>query len=89
MAGNFALVHTLKTKMRNQSIQNYRGYAVRPSAHRLPDGYFSSNLMLQRTDVQAAAALYQFYSLDYFSSEEEAIRYSTHWAHNWIETRGA
>ncbi|QGZ59964.1 hypothetical protein FAZ97_34105 [Paraburkholderia acidiphila] len=34
--------------MQNPVARDYRGYAVRPSAHRLPDGYFSSNLSLTR-----------------------------------------
>jgi hypothetical protein len=67
----------------------YRGYAVRPSAHRLPDGCFSSNLTLERPNARAVAStLYQFYSLEYFSSEEEALGYSDRWARDWIDTRG-
>ncbi|WP_338861128.1 hypothetical protein [Mycetohabitans rhizoxinica] len=84
--------------MHNQTIQMYRGYAVQPSAHRLPDGCFSSNVTLERensplsssplTAVASAATLYSFYSLDYFSSEKEAVRYSNRWAQHWIDMRG-
>jgi len=74
--------------MQNQNIQQYRGYAIRPFAHRLPGGYFSSNLLLERPDVSSAEARYRFYALDYFVSEEEAIKHSGHWARNWIDARG-
>ncbi len=66
----------------------YRGYVVQPSAHRLTDGHFSSNLLLEGPHARASDAPYRFYALDYFQSEEEAIRYSTHWAREWIDTRG-
>ncbi|ABI89618.1 hypothetical protein RVV18_000352 [Burkholderia ambifaria] len=69
--------------MQNQRIQQYNGYAVQPSAHRLPDGSFSSNLLLERAEGR-----YQFYSLDYFVSEEQALQHSSRWARNWIDTRG-
>jgi len=73
----------IKTQMQNQRIQQYNGYAVQPSAHRLPDGSFSSNLLLERAEGR-----YQFYSLDYFVSEEQALQHSSRWARNWIDTRG-
>jgi hypothetical protein len=68
--------------------RQYRGYAVWPSAHCLPDGCFSSNLMLKRSDVRTEPTLYEFYSLEYFASEEDALGYSDRWARNWIDTRG-
>jgi hypothetical protein len=68
--------------------RQYRGYVVVPSAHRMNDGCFSSNLMLERYDDHSASALYEFYSLDYFASEDEALGYSNRWARNWIDTRG-
>jgi len=69
-------------------ISQYRGYAVRPSAHCLPDGCFSSNVMLERPDTRSGPALYAFYSLGYFGSEEDALGYSDRWARDWIDTRG-
>ena len=78
----------IKIKMFNKQIQQYNGYAVQASVHRLPDGSFSSNLLLERTDSARAEGHYQFYSLDYFTSEEQALQHSTHWARNWIDTRG-
>ncbi|AJW94646.1 MULTISPECIES: hypothetical protein [Burkholderia] len=69
-------------------IKHYRGYAVAPSVHRLPDGSFSSNLTLRRMDRRDEAALYEFYSLDYFGTEEAALHHSDRWARDWIDTRG-
>jgi hypothetical protein len=66
----------------------YRGYAVKPSAHCLPDGSFSSNLTLKRSDFRTGSTLYEFYSLEYFDSEEDALGYSDRWARDWIDTRG-
>ncbi|AOJ04931.1 hypothetical protein WS70_24605 [Burkholderia mayonis] len=66
----------------------YRGYAVQSFAHRLSDGYFSSNLLLEKSPAHAEEALYRFYGLDYFSTEEEAVHYSSCWARNWIDTCG-
>jgi hypothetical protein len=77
-----------KTKMHHKRIRQYNGYAVQPSAHRLPDGSFSSNLLLERTDSARAEDRYQFYSLDYFSSEEQALQHSARWAQHWVDTRG-
>ncbi|RQS10215.1 hypothetical protein [Burkholderia sp. Bp8998] len=74
--------------MQNKRIQHYNGYAVQPSAHRLPDGSFSSNLLLERIDSSRAEGRYQFYSLDYFPSEKQALRHSARWARNWVDTRG-
>ncbi|HEY1998536.1 hypothetical protein [Paraburkholderia sp.] len=74
--------------MQNTHIQHYNGYAVKPSAHRLPDGSFSSNLLLERDDNARAETRYQFYSLDYFSNEEQALQHSCRWARNWVDTRG-
>jgi hypothetical protein len=56
---------------------HYRGYAVHPSAHRLPDGTFSSNLLLERLRPSSTDPQYRFFSLDYFASEREAIRHSS------------
>ncbi len=78
----------IKIKMHNEQIQHYNGYAVQASAHRLPDGSFSSNLLLELTDRVCAEGRYQFYSLDYFMSEEQALQHSTRWARNWVDTRG-
>jgi hypothetical protein len=74
--------------MQSKHFQQYNGYAVQPSAHRLPDGSFSSNLLLERTDSAQFEGCYQFYSLDYFASEEQALEHSTRWARNWVDTRG-
>lgn len=77
-----------RTKMQRKQIHQYNGYAVQPSAHRLPDGSFSSNVLLERIDSARAEGRYWFYSLDYFRSEELALRHSNHWARNWVDTRG-
>ncbi|MDQ7976042.1 hypothetical protein QYH69_02115 [Paraburkholderia sp. SARCC-3016] len=74
--------------MQNERIQQYNGYAVKPSAHRLPDGSFSSNLLLECGERAHAEGRYEFYSLDYFASEEQALRHSTRWARTWVDTRG-
>jgi hypothetical protein len=68
--------------------RQYRGYAVHPSAHCLPDGCFSSNVTLTRPNTRSGATHYEFYSLEYFSSEEDALGYSDRWARHWIDTRG-
>jgi hypothetical protein len=80
-----ARAYSNKIKMQ---IQQYNGYAVQSSAHRLPDGSFSSNLLLERIDSARAEGRYWFYSLDYFKSEEQALQHSTQWARNWVDTRG-
>jgi hypothetical protein len=77
-----------KNKMIKTPISHYRGYAVRPSAHRLPDGYFSADVVLERLDATAEARHYRFDSLAYFDGEIEATRFSRRWAENWIESRG-
>jgi hypothetical protein len=74
--------------MQTKQIHYYNGYAVQPSAHRLPDGSFSSNLLLERADSVRAEECYQFYSLDYFTSEEQALQHSARWARRWVDTRG-
>ena len=75
-------------KMKTTQTYHYNGYAIQPSAHRLPDGTFSSNLLLERADSARADSRYQFYSLDYFAHEEDALRHSSRWARNWVDTRG-
>jgi hypothetical protein len=74
--------------MQSKQIQQYNGYAVRSSAHRLPDGSFSSNLLLERIDSARTEGRYCFYALDYFKSEEQALQHSTQWARHWVDTRG-
>jgi hypothetical protein len=74
--------------MQKTPVQHYRGYAVRPSAHRLPDGYFSANLLLTRSNAVVPDSQYRFYSLDYFSKETDAIDYSREWAQRWIDCNG-
>ncbi|WP_153099948.1 hypothetical protein [Paraburkholderia hayleyella] len=74
--------------MQKNHTHHYQGYAIRPSAHQLPDGFFSSNLLLERPDHRMNAQRYQFYSLDYFKSEEQALQHSYIWARNWVDTRG-
>ncbi|MDR6472445.1 hypothetical protein J2777_006187 [Paraburkholderia graminis] len=80
--------YIIKIQMQNKHIHHYNGYAVQPSAHRLPDGTFSSNLLLERADSARADGLYQFYSLDYFADEEQALEHSARWAREWVDTRG-
>jgi hypothetical protein len=83
-----AYSNIIKTKMHDKQVQLYNGYAVQPSAHRLPDGTFSSNLLLDRTGCARTEGRYQFYALDYFASEEQALLHSARWARNWVDTRG-
>jgi hypothetical protein len=78
----------IKIKMQNKQIQQYNGYAIQSSSHRLSDGSFSSNLLLERIDSARAEGRYWFYSLDYFKSEEQALQHSAQWALNWVDTRG-
>ena len=68
------------------ALNQYRGYAVHASAHRLRDKTFSANLLLKRSDTDLHE--YRFFSLDYFSRESDAIKYSRRWARDWIDTRG-
>ncbi|MFM0323190.1 hypothetical protein [Caballeronia glebae] len=70
------------------SLNQYRGYTVQASAHRLRDKTFSANLLLERSSDPMTDAQYRFYALDYFSKESEAIEYSRRWAREWIDTRG-
>ncbi|MDR5741346.1 MULTISPECIES: hypothetical protein [unclassified Caballeronia] len=70
------------------SNQHYRGYAVHPFAHRLGDNSFSANVLLERAEQNPGDTDYQFYSLDYFPKEADAIAYSSQWAREWIDTRG-
>lgn len=77
-----------KTIVQNPVARHYRGYAVRPSAHRLPDGCFSSNLTLTRPGDREERSRYEFYTLGYFSTELEALGFSDHWGRDWIDTRG-
>ncbi len=74
---------TTQIKLHNEKIQQYNGYAVQPTSHRLPDGSFSSNLLIER-----AEGSYQFYTLDYFTSEAQALQHSARWARDWIDARG-
>lgn len=74
--------------METSLITHYRGYAIAPSVHRLPDGCFSSNLTLRRSDIRSDSTSYDFYTLDYFRTEEAALRYSDGWAREWIDSRG-
>jgi hypothetical protein len=69
-------------------LSHYRGYAVRPSAHRLPDGYFSADVVLERLGAAAETQRYRFDSLAYFDEEIEATRFSKRWAEDWIKSRG-
>jgi hypothetical protein len=77
-----------KITMLNKLNHQYNGYTVQPSTHRLPDGSFSSNLLLERIDGPRAESRFSFYSLDYFQSEAEALQHSTHWGRDWVDTRG-
>jgi hypothetical protein len=86
--GQHALEQSLKYKMTTKLNHHYNGYAVKPSAHRLPDGSFSSNLLLERADSARTEGRYQFFSLDYFKNEEQALQHSARWAHHWVDTRG-
>jgi len=74
--------------MQTSIASQYRGYAVKPSTHCLPDGSFSSNLTLRRSDLHAGSTFYDFFSLGYFDSEEDALGYSDQWARDWIDSRG-
>jgi hypothetical protein len=74
--------------MQNSNIHNYNGYKVLPSTHRLPDGSFSSDLLLERRDGTGEATRYQFHVLDCFDDEHDAIVHSCRWAHAWVDCRG-
>ena len=45
-------------------------------------------VLLERTGSTCAEGRYRFYSLDYFTSEEQALQHSSRWARNWVDTRG-
>ena len=74
--------------MHKTQSQQYGAYIVRPSAHRLPDGLFSANLLLEPAGEPVSSNQYQFFSLDYFVNEADALGYARRWACNWIDTRG-
>jgi hypothetical protein len=74
--------------MQNTKIQNYNGYKVLPSAHRLPDGSFASNLLLERDSGAGEAMRYQFHILDCFDDEQQALGHSRRWARQWVDSRG-
>ncbi|ALL67381.1 MULTISPECIES: hypothetical protein [Paraburkholderia] len=74
--------------MQNSTTQQYGGYTVRPSAHCLPDGLFSANLLLERNGARRSPNQYEFFSLDYFVDEADAVDYARSWACHWIDTRG-
>ncbi|MGX7002117.1 hypothetical protein [Caballeronia sp. KNU42] len=74
--------------MHNSNIYLYNGYKVVPSAHRLPDGSFASNLLLERHSGSEKGNRYQFHVLDYFKNEAQALGHSREWARQWVDTRG-
>jgi hypothetical protein len=60
-----------------------------PSAHRLPDGWFTANLLLIRGDFESAgSAEYSFDALDYFDNETQAVGHAAIWARKWVDSRG-
>ncbi|AMM17759.1 MAG: hypothetical protein M3O74_16110 [Pseudomonadota bacterium] len=72
----------------NSKISQYHGYKVIAFAHRLPDGLFASNLLLERNSGTGKGNRYQFHALDYFKDEAQAIGHSRKWARNWVDDRG-
>lgn len=69
--------------------QQYHGYAIVPSAYRLPDGWFSSNILLSRGNPRETTPMkYRFDALAYFESEHLAIEHALAWGHDWIDDRG-
>ncbi|MCP3708675.1 hypothetical protein M3I54_17025 [Paraburkholderia sp. CNPSo 3274] len=62
--------------------------AVRRSAHRVHDGFFSSNLTLTRSGSREERSRYEFFSLGYFTTEMKALGFSDHWGREWIDARG-
>lgn len=74
--------------MPNQYIHEYHGYTVCPSAHRLSDGSFTSNLLLERSSASGEPTQYQFHALEYFDNEEQALGYSSRWGRHWVDSRG-
>jgi hypothetical protein len=69
-------------------IQQYHGYQIVPSAHRLPDGSFASNLVLERKAGTTKGNRYQFHVLDYFKDEAQALVFACKWAKRWVDARG-
>jgi hypothetical protein len=69
-------------------IHDYNGYKVVPFAHRLPDGSFASNLVLERCSSSDKEGRYQFHVLDTFQDEAQALRHSCRWARRWVDDRG-
>jgi hypothetical protein len=74
--------------MQNSNTQNYNGYKVQPSTHRLPDGSFASNLLLERTSRAGEDMRYQFHVLACFDNEAQALDHSCGWAREWVDSRG-
>lgn len=74
--------------MHNSKISQYNGYKVVAFAHRLPDGLFASNLLLERNCGARKGNCYQFHALDYFKDEAQAIGHSRNWARKWVDNRG-
>jgi hypothetical protein len=75
----------------NKLIQQYNGYSVSPSAHRLPDGWFAANLLLVRSDAPSDVSpppSYAFHALNYFDSETQAVEHATTWGRGWVDSRG-
>jgi hypothetical protein len=76
------------TSFQHSSTHHYQGYIVSPSAHRLPDGSFTANLHLERLTSDSIERRYDFYALNYFDDEADALTHSCQWAHRWVDTRG-
>jgi hypothetical protein len=74
--------------MQNSNTHNYNGYTIQPSTHRLPDGSFSSNLLLERDGCAGENSRYQFHVLASFDDETEALGHSCVWAREWVDCRG-
>ncbi|QBC32362.1 MULTISPECIES: hypothetical protein [Pandoraea] len=67
----------------------YNGYSIAPSAHQLSDGWFAANLLLVRGGpLDADPVSYNFYALDYFDNETQALGHATTWARDWVDNRG-
>jgi hypothetical protein len=73
----------------NKPSYRYNGYSISPSAHRLPNGWFTANLLLVRGDAHSPeTAHYKFDALDYFDSETHAVGHAATWAREWVDSRG-
>ncbi len=81
-------VYSYVSPMHNSKIYQYNGYKVVAFAHRLPDGLFASNLLLERNSGHEKGSRYQFHVLDYFKDEAQAIGHSREWARDWVDSRG-